>query len=192
MNIKQLKDKTMQIIREYSTNGSVTGNGDNADYLLSVPTFLSEAQNEISIKRPILKEVVLSKPLRVTSRFIRFGKPEGFNKVHELMCNDEVIGMYDVSVNEICIPISFVGKEIVMIYVKNPKTFDSTVDDSYILEIDEELHYITAYKAAGSVMIDENPEMANSYFREYKSLLGSISSISTKQVNINDIYGSDF
>ncbi|MGL4107262.1 hypothetical protein [Clostridium sp. LP20] len=192
MNIKQLKDKTMQIIREYSTNGSIIGKGGNADYLLSVPTFLSEAENEISNKRPILDEMELKEPIRATSKYIRFKKPERFKKVSEITCDDIHIGDYDVSVNEICIPKSYMGRDLVLTYIKSPKMFDNTVDDSYILEIDEDLHYITAYKAAGSVIMDENQEMANSFLKEYQSLLGSIDSISTKKINIVDVYGCDF
>jgi hypothetical protein len=56
LNLKQVKDKVIQIIRQYSNGGTLISESENADYLLSMNSFINDAQFELATKRPILNK----------------------------------------------------------------------------------------------------------------------------------------
>lgn len=188
MNIGQLKKKTIQIIREYSNNGAIIGKGDNQDYLLSIPGFISDAQMEISNAKPILVEGVLEE-VGENAKYIKYKKPIKFRKVKELSLNGNEIVNYKVTPSAILIPKEYKGK-IEIIYCKNPDVYDADTDDLVELEIDTELQYITSYKAAYGVIVDENPEMAAVFLNEYNKLVNNIKTdVESESSSIIDMYG---
>ena len=188
MNIGQLKKKTIQIIREYSNNGTIIGKGDNQDYLLSIPGFISDAQIEISNIRPILVEGVLEE-IGENEKYIKYKKPVKFRKIKELSLNGNEIVDYKVTPSAILVPSKYKG-EIEIIYCKIPDIYDAETNDSVELEIDGELQYITSYKAAYGIIIDENPEMASVFLNEYNRLVSSIrSDIESESGLVIDLYG---
>jgi hypothetical protein len=56
MNLKQVKTKAIQLIKQYSNNGTIITDSENADYLLSMNSFINDAQFELAAKRPILNK----------------------------------------------------------------------------------------------------------------------------------------
>lgn len=173
MKISELKAKVIQIIREYSNNGELIGSGDNKDYLLSIPGAISDAQIEISKIRPIYKQITLSEPDSVSAKYKRFLKPKSFKQIENITLNDEMIYDYSEDIKNILIPKEYSG-EIILTYEKIPDTFSSDVSEDYELEIDEDVQFITAYKAASVVYIDDQSEWAIHFLNEYKRLLSTI------------------
>ena len=80
---------------------------------------------------------------------------------------------YSEDINNILIPKEYSG-EIILTYEKIPDTFSSDVSEDYELEIDEDVQFITAYKAASVVYIDDQSEWAIHFLNEYKRLLSNI------------------
>lgn len=179
MQISELKAKVIQIIREYSNNGELIGSGDNKDYLLSIPGAISDAQIEISKIRPIYKQITLSEPDSVSAKYKRFLKPKGFKQIENITLNDEMIYDYSEDIKNILIPKEYTG-EIILTYEKIPDTFSSDVSEDYELEIDEDVQFITAYKAASVVYIDDQSDWAIHFLNEYKRLLSTIDIKKTK------------
>lgn len=193
MNLLQAKNKTLQLIREYSNNGAIIGLGDNADYIKSINALISDAQQEISLKRPIIEEYKLpNTPTNISSKFNRYILPSGFKRALVITVNDVNFSNYEISSKEIKIPKNCIedSSEVILIYEKNPQYIDEATSDTYELEIDEELQYITCYKSASHILIDENQEISQLLKEEYKRLLYNIEP-PTYFNNIETSYGGN-
>lgn len=190
MNLGQIKDKTVHIIREYSNNGDKIGLGENADYLNSIPSLVSDAQIEISNKRPIIRSIKLEAPISTTDKYIKYAKPSLCKRILYMNRNDCRFTDFEETYNEIWIPKNYTGS-FELYYSKIPKQFDAETDDSTTLEIDEDLQYIACYKAAAGIVIDENPDMYELLKNEYDRLLYTIQDIpGNEKRRIETVYGA--
>lgn len=80
MNLGTAKQKALQLIREYSNNGSIIGTGDNADYLLSMNNLADIAQKEIATYKKIQDQYTFSHmPIPVQN-----ATNEGFDVIQKL------------------------------------------------------------------------------------------------------------
>lgn len=190
MNLLQAKNKTLQLIREYTNNGAVIGIGDNADYLKSINALISDSQYEISEKRPIINQYVLPQnPTRVSAKYNRYSLPNDYKLVLGMTKDDVEYKIYKVQNKELLLPKDITG-EFVLIYEKYPLTLDETTQDTYELEIDQDVQHITCYKAASHIIIDENPDISTMLKEEYKRQLYSIIPRDFEQQNeIDTTYG---
>jgi len=186
MNLGQLKTKTLQIIREYSNNGSIIGTGQNADYLLSMNSFINDAQFELSSIRPIVKRAALGTPIEETQLYKRYAMPSDFMGFKELKNYDYTFTDFDWEGKVMMIPKGYDGN-YVLIYYALPTFIDNATPDSKDLEIDVDLQMIIPYFVAGHVMIDENPPLAEFFLNEY-SMKKKITTI-PQNIKIENVFG---
>lgn len=169
LNIGQVKTKALQIIREYSSNGSLIGSGDNADYLLSMNGFINDAQFELCEARPIIASYLLpEKADSESTKYKRYKMPKNFKGLKEIKLDDETFTDDDWAYNYLVIPKCYEG-EFVVWYFKFPDYIDNSIKDDVELEVDTELCNIIAYYAAGHSIVDENPDLAKDILQEYES-----------------------
>lgn len=180
MNLGQLKTKVTQIIREYSNNGSLIGSGDNADYLLSMKSFINDAQFELNSKRPIVKKITLSEPTLITDNFKRYEMPGDFAGFKELKLDDYEFTSYDWEDKILVIPSCYNGI-FNLWYYAYPTVINTDTADDTELEIDLDLQQIIAYYVAGHVIIDENPSLAQYFLDEYSTKLRKVKSKNTQK-----------
>jgi hypothetical protein len=167
MNLGQIKTKAIQIIRAYSNGGNVVGNSENADYLLSMNSFINDAQFDLSSLRPIVKAYTLpSVPDSQTQAFKRFKMPLDFAGFKELKNGDYQFTNFDFEGKTMIIPTYYDG-DFTLWYYAYPTVINNTTPDNTELEIDLDLQQVIPYFVAGHVIIDENPSLAQFFLDEY-------------------------
>lgn len=172
MNLGKIRTKTIQIIREYSNNGVLIG-GDNKDYLMSMNSFINDAQFELIEKRPLIKKITLGNADEITETYNKYNMPSNFRSLKMIKLNDDIFEDYDFEYLTLIIPKVYTGIFNIW-YSANPTIIDETNDDNTVLEIDEDLQMIIPYYAAGHVIIDENPSLAEYFLVEYEKKKSSI------------------
>lgn len=168
MNIGQIKTKAIQLIREYSNNGNLITENDNADYLLSMNSFVNDAQFDLCSIRPIIKKTVLSEPIEVTGALKRYQMPTDFMGFKELKNGDYQFTNFDWEGKVMIIPAYYDG-EFTLWYYAFPSVIDNETEDSTELEIDLDMQMIIPYYVAGRVIITENVELSNILLAEYEA-----------------------
>jgi hypothetical protein len=185
VNLGQIKNKAIQIIREYSNNGALIGSNDNADYLLSMNGFINDAQFELAAKKPIVKKYVFNKPDSETSNFKRYVMPADFAGFRELKKDDFKFTDFEWEDRTLVVPARYEG-EYTMWYCAYPAVLDESSSDSAQLEVDLECQQVIPYYAAGHVIIDENPSLSKFFLDEFerkKRLIKTAAEVS-KVVNL--------
>lgn len=168
MNLGQIKTKVTQIIREYSNNGALIGSGENADYLLSMNSFINDSQFDLSSIRPIVKSIKLGEPISSTGALKRYQMPSDFAGFKELKNGDFQFTSLDWEGKVMIIPAYLTG-DFTLWYYGYPSVIDSNTNDNTELEIDLDLQMVIPYYVAGHVIIDENPSLAQFFLDEYAS-----------------------
>lgn len=171
MNIGQIKTKAIQIIREYSNNGSIIGSGENADYLLSMNNFINDAQFDLSSLRPIIKKIILGEPVSQTGALKRYQMPADFAGFKELKNGDFQFTSFDWEGKVMIIPKYYDG-DFTLWYYGYPSVIDTTTNDNTELEIDLDLQMIVPYYVAGQTIIDENKDLAEFFLSQYERKKG--------------------
>lgn len=174
MNIGEIKTKTLQIIRQYSNSGTLISASDNADYLLSMNTFINEAQFELNTKRPIVKKITLSNPVS-TDYFSKYDMPNNFIGLKELKLNDYAFDDYAWEDKTLVIPNSYDGI-LLLLYYAEPTLIDNDTIDDADLEIDTDLQLIIPYYVAGHVFVEDNFDLSQFFLNEYTLKLKRVKS----------------
>jgi hypothetical protein len=169
LNLGQIKTKAIQIIRAYSNGGSLVGSGENSDYILSMNSFINDAQFDLSSIRPIVKTYKFpTLPDSQTQALKRFKMPSDFAGFKELKNGDFQFTSFDWEGKTMIIPVSYTG-DFALWYYAFPAVYDATTPDSTELDIDLDLQQVIPYYVAGHVIIDENPSLAEFFLNEYNS-----------------------
>lgn len=175
MKIGDIKTKATQIIREYSNNGSLIGSGENADYLLSMNSFINDAQFEIANKHPIIKKLILGEPDEVTELNNKYNMPSNFKGLKNIKVSDYPFEDYEFEEDTLVIPKCYDGT-FNLWYFANPTEITNSTTDNIDLEVSLDLQMTIPYYVAGHVIIDENPSLAQFFLDEYSTKLRKIKS----------------
>lgn len=181
MNLKECKEKALMIIREYSNGGSIIGTGDNADYLLSINSFISDAQFEISKKRPIIEDYILNNPL-VKGSYSLYSKPDDYEELIKITLDDFDFDNFRENFKDIMLPTT--EGEYTLWYSKTPTRYITSSLDTVELEIDRDIQHIACYYAAAMILQEENPEIAQLIKNEYLRLLSGVERKELKNSNV--------
>jgi hypothetical protein len=186
VNIGQIKTKATQIIREFSNNGSLIGSGENADYLLSMNSFINDAQFELSSIRPIVKSYKLGEPISSTGALKRYQMPSDFAGFKELKNGDFQFTSLDWEGKVMIIPAYMTG-DFTLWYYGYPSVIDNATNDNTELEIDLDLQQVIPYYVAGHIIIDENPSLAQFFLDEYDRK--KTKTTTPRSITIENVFG---
>lgn len=168
MNIGQIKTKAIQLIREFSNNGNLITETDNADYLLSMNSFINDAQFDLCSIRPIIKKATLSTPIEVTDAFKKYSMPSDYMGFKELKKGDFHFADFDWE-GKLMVISAYYDDTYTLLYYAFPSVIDNTTADSTELEIDLDMQMVIPYYVAGHVIINENKDLADYLLAEYEA-----------------------
>lgn len=186
MNLKQIKDKAIQIIRQYSNGGSLISEGENADYLISMNSLINDAQFELSSIRPIIKKAVLSAPISTSDSLKRYDMPIDYAGFKELKRGDYEFTDFDFEGKVMIIPKYYDG-EFTLWYYGYPILIDNDTNDNTELEIDLDLQMVIPYYVAGMTIIDENKDLADVFLSQYEAK--KFKTTAPNKITIDNVFG---
>lgn len=174
MNLGQLKKAALVYIDEYSTDGVLTPDGDNMDYLLKIPFFANDVQEEISKFIPI----DASKTFELTSYtpsngYYKIPLPSDYKRLKGLRLDDDVLYGYAIENNNILISADYSGT-LELLYYKNPTFIDSDTPDTYEFEVDSYTHSLIPIYVAGMLATDSTDGKSERLLNLYYGKLGNL------------------
>lgn len=174
MNLKQVKDKTLAYIDEYSVDGVIISDGENADYLKKIPMFANDAQKEISDKIGIESSTTFDLSTYSSSNYyFKISLPNDFKQFISMNLDDEPFFDFKILNGEIIIDKSYAGK-LELIYDKNPTFLDNSTLDSYEFEIDDHAQPLLPFYIGGMIKATEDFVLSDKLLNIYYSRLASL------------------
>lgn len=175
MNLGDIKQLTLMLMNEYSIDGEVKSDDENASYLLRVPSLATLAQNEIANLQPVISTHVLAGEGTAYGEFFLFDLPSdclGIQKV-EAIYRDRV----DKSPRGYIIYHSSIGiidknKTWTLYYRKQPADL---VDDDDELEVSRDGQDAIPFYCASKLLLDEDETISKKLQDEYYSRLARLS-----------------
>lgn len=180
MNLSLLDEKILQLINQFSINGSLTPSENNLDYLLKTRNLIDACQKELAgiRKIPATFHIVLD---QIATHNLSVDHPD-YNLYTEIVLPIDFKELKDISVeNTFYTPVNdykFEGKTLLVKsnlvgsltvnYYKKPTTITKDTINTTELEIDVDVQELIAYYVGGWIYLEDNPTIATMLLNEYK------------------------
>lgn len=174
MNLKEVKDKALSLMAEYSIDGVAISAAENADYLNRMNRFASDAQMEISDKVGIEASYLFTQVATNEEGYNKYSLPIGFKEHRHMNGDDEQFLNYRLENKNILIKKGVTGS-FEFFYYKNPQEITIDTLDTYELELDTHAQNLISYYVGGMSLHDENPAIADRLLNMYYGKLNAIS-----------------
>lgn len=96
MNLGEAKKKALSLIAEYSVDGVLIPDEENADYLNRMNRFASDAQTEISDKIGIESSYIIEQMATNGNVYNRYNLPDDFKSHRYINLDDERFSYYRI------------------------------------------------------------------------------------------------
>jgi hypothetical protein len=173
MNLLEAKKKALSLMAEYSVDGVLTTDGDNADYLNRMNRFANDAQMEISDKIGIQASVIYTQVGVSTDGFNKYDLPVDFKEFRYMNKDDYRFDNFRIENTKVLIPKQYDG-QFELFYHKNPSELDSMTLDTYEFEVSKHSQHLIPYFMGGMVLQDENPMLSGNLMNMYYGKLQAI------------------
>lgn len=174
MNLGEAKKKALSLMAEYSTDGVLIPDGENADYLLRMNRFASDAQMEISEKVGINTSYTFTQIGSSADGYNKYPVTADFKEHRYIELNGKDFTNYRLRNKELLIPKSYDGT-FEWFYYKNPTELTPNTPDTYEFEVDKNVQYLIPYFMGGMAIQDENVLLADRLLNMYYGRLAEIS-----------------
>lgn len=172
MDYGTAKTRAIQLINEYSNNGSLISSTTNADYTLRFPMLADDCQNEISDKCGIDATYALASPTNANG-YDKYAQPAGFKGHRFVNLDDERFYDYRIENGYLFIPEGYTGT-FVWSYFKYPAEITADTAENYEFEVEAHTHRLIPYYIAGMVIADEKEGISNKLLNIYYDLLSKV------------------
>lgn len=172
MNLGEAKIKAIKHINEYSTNGSVTSAGQNADYTNRFAVHANDAQMEIADKIGIEASYTFSQTASSEEGYEKYPLPDDFKEFLRLNRSDEPFTAFRIENKNILLRKAVEG-DFELLYYKNPAEIKDDTPDDHTFEIDAQYHSLIPYYMGGMAVIDESPALSDKLLNLYYSRLSN-------------------
>jgi hypothetical protein len=188
VNLLEAKKKALSLMAEYSVDGVVISDSENADYLMRMNRFANDAQMEISEKIKIEESFTINQEADNSGGYNKYDLPDDLKEHRFIFYNDDTFSDYRIMNKRVYIDKAYDG-EFEVFYYKNPSEIDDTTSDSYVFEVPSQTHALIPYFIGAMALQDENPNLSanllNLYYRRLESLQDNSSTVPT---SINTVY----
>ena len=174
MNLGEAKARALSLMSEYSIDGSLISESENADYLNRMTRFASDAQMEIADKLGVNAVVEYTATGSSESGYQHFPLPDDFRELRKVMKNGEQFTDYSVDFRYFTLRKSEVGT-FELFYFKNPQELAADTPDTYEFEVPKHAHTLIPYFVAAMAITEEKPSIGDRLLNIYFSRLGAIS-----------------
>jgi hypothetical protein len=173
MNLGQAKKKALSLMLEYSNDGIVISDGENADYLAGMNGFAHDAQMEISKRVSVEASYIYNQVSSLLPGFQKYELPQNFKILKLLTLND--VNFYDFSIRnkKVWIPNVYNG-QLELFYEKHPSEINNTTLDSYEFEIDQHTHHLIPYYLGGMALAEEKDDVSSKLLNIYYQMLSNL------------------
>jgi hypothetical protein len=161
MNLGQAKKKALALMAEYSNDGVIITDGENADYLSGMNSFAHDAQMEISNKVAVEAFVQLN----------NLTLPTNFKAFRTLFLNGQPF--YDFAIRNRQIVTNHTGT-FELLYERIPSDINFETKDSYEFEIDQHTHHLIPYYLGGMALADEKESVSSKLLNIYYQMLETL------------------
>jgi hypothetical protein len=174
MNLGEAKKRALSLIAEYSVDGAIISDSENADYLNRMNRFASDAQMEISDKVGIETSYTIVQTASNDSGYNKYALPDDFKQHLYVNLNDLLFTDYRIQNHQLVISKVYEGT-FELFYFKNPAELDPDTDDNYEFELERHAQAPIPYYMGAMAVQDEKPSIADRLFSIYQ----------TKVMNLN-------
>lgn len=173
MDLGEAKKRALSLMAEYSLDGVLTPDGDNADYLNRMNRYASDAQIEICDKLPIESSFIFTQVGTNEEGYNRYDLPDDFKERRYVNRNDERFDDYRIQNKKLILKKSISGT-FEFFYYKYPFELKADSPDSYQFEVDLKAQHIIPYFLGGMALFDENQGLSDKLLNMYYSKLESL------------------
>lgn len=174
MNLAEAKKRALSLMAEFSLDGVVIPDGENADYLNRMSRYASDAQTEISDKISVEASFVFEQQGSNEQGFNKHPLPKDVKEIKYMMLNDYPFSAFTVRNRQIWVNKSVSGT-LELFYDKIPTLLDSSTPDTYEFELDEHVQHLIPYYLGGMALLDESPAISDKLLNLYYSKLQALS-----------------
>jgi len=176
MTLADLDIKILQLINQYSINGSITplSDGTVEDYTLRTRNLIDDCQKEIAGIYPVVKTAEYSQVAANTGEsFVSYALPEDCDKVLSM----EVLNFLDFKPAQYKVYDGFfyvspyLNGTLILTYTKKLVEINSSTLSTATLEIDTAYQPLVAYYVAGHVYLEDNATIGTMLMNEYEQKL---------------------
>lgn len=173
MNLAEAKKKALSLMAEYSVDGVITQDGENADYLNRMNRFANDAQVEISDKIGIEAVFSFEQTGSNEEGYNKYSTPADYKELRYMNRDDERFNDFRIENKKILLKKYYTGS-FELSYLKNPQELTPTTPDGYEFEIDAHAQHLLPYFMGGMALNDENPSLADKLLNMYYSKLAAL------------------
>ncbi|WP_050613335.1 hypothetical protein [Bacillus testis] len=173
MNLGEAKKRALSVMAEYSIDGTLIPDNENADYLNRMNRFANDAQFEISEKIPIESSFYMEQFGNNSTGYTRYDLPKDFKEMGSMLLNGSPFLPFRVQGRSFSLPSNVTGS-FELIYHKNPTELDDKTPDSYEFEVDQYAQQIIPYYMGGMALADENVTIADRLMNLYYTKLQAL------------------
>ena len=174
MNLGEAKARSLSLMSEYSIDGSLISESENADYLNRMTRFASDAQMEIADKIGVNAVVEYVADGSSNHGYAHFPLPEDFRELRKVLRNGESYTDYSIDFRYFTLKKSEIGN-FELFYFKNPQELTADTPDTYEFEVPKHTHTLIPYFVAAMAIIEEKPSIGDRLLNIYFSRLAAIS-----------------
>jgi hypothetical protein len=173
LNLGEAKKKALSLIAEYSVDGSIISDSENADYLNRMNRFASDAQMEISDKVGIETSYTIIQAASSESGYNKYPLPDNFKEHLYVNLDDLLFTDYRIQNKNLVISKLYNGT-FELFYFKNPAELDPNTEDTYKFELELHAQAPIPYFMGAMAIQDEKPNTASLLLNMYSSKLSSL------------------
>lgn len=188
MNLGTVRKRCLQRINEYSNNGNLVSEAQNADYTLRMNGFINDAQYVISKVRKIAKLFALAEPDEVTELYNKYNMPTDFMELKRITLNElPFVGKWE---NKTLLVNKNIEGDLVVSYYKYPTEITDTTADTFELELDVDAQTLIPYYVGGYIIFDEREDVGTQLLNQYEVMLSRLGSTPENGIQrIDSVYG---
>ncbi|MGD6898600.1 hypothetical protein [Bacillus infantis] len=179
MNLGEAKKKAISLILEYTNDGGLIGDIENADYLTVMNRFANDAQMEIAKKVGIPASMIILQPGVQVNGYQRYPLPADFMALRSVSRNDCAFHDYKVQNGQIWLRTRYDGS-FELFYEKVPTLIDPNTPDSYEFEVDLHTQHLIPYYLGGLVMAEEKEGVSARLLNIYYEMLANLKDYKTQ------------
>jgi len=188
MNLKLLDEKVLQLVNQFSINGSLTPSASNQDYLLRTRNLIDACQKELASirKLPVTYHVELdgisnhgtstNENYKIYTEIVL---PIDFKELNSIYLENETytpLTEYKFESKILLVKSNLIGT-LAINYYKYPATITKDSLETLELEIDTDIQELIPYYVSGFVFLEDNPTIATMLLNTYESKKSRITDI---------------
>jgi hypothetical protein len=172
MDLALTDTKILQLINQYSINGSLTPSTSNADYLLKTRNLIDTCQKMIANEFPIIKSFEYIQ-VKGTDDFISHALPVDLEQILSVELksypNFQTIPYFKQGNNILTSPL-FSGT-IILNYTKIPDDITKDTVETTQLEVDKTYQEFIPYYVGGHIYLEDSPTIGATLINEFENFM---------------------